>query len=228
MLSTDLGYAATSLSPHRTLGTACCLRVCYAMSGTDIAYGPMRLRASYAMSGTDIESHVVCGTDLAYCAISTRVLRKSPRIILSSYCPRATRLRACYAMSGTDIAYQGLGIHHDPYTEATGLRVWCCAVCGTELAYGATRPENNAAEQVGRRLLCYAYAAMRCAVLSERRGLRDVLTELACTIYGTELAYDDMRCAALSSGIRCAPELQPARAARLPPRSYAMRLRVST
>eukprot|EP00961_Rhodomonas_salina_P089066 1197985-Rhodomonas_salina.3 len=35
------------------LGSAIDLRACYAMSGTDMAYGAI-LRASYAMSGTNV------------------------------------------------------------------------------------------------------------------------------------------------------------------------------
>eukprot|EP00961_Rhodomonas_salina_P053365 715700-Rhodomonas_salina.1 len=34
--------------------TASCLRACYAVSGTDIAYGTSCLRACYVMPGTDI------------------------------------------------------------------------------------------------------------------------------------------------------------------------------
>eukprot|EP00961_Rhodomonas_salina_P092859 1249926-Rhodomonas_salina.1 len=57
------------------------LRACYAISGTDIAYGAVRLRACYAIPGTN----------LAYGAIR-----------LLAY---AFGLRACYAMSSTDLAY---------------------------------------------------------------------------------------------------------------------------
>eukprot|EP00961_Rhodomonas_salina_P014722 197497-Rhodomonas_salina.2 len=63
---------------HRAICTpvnsATRLCVCYAMSGTDIAYGATRLRACYAMSGADLPygairlraCYAMCGTDIAY------------------------------------------------------------------------------------------------------------------------------------------------------------------
>eukprot|EP00961_Rhodomonas_salina_P139218 1873633-Rhodomonas_salina.1 len=69
------------LSPEKTItmhryvvSSATCLRACYAMSGTDIAYGATCLRACYAVSGTDMAHGAVClgacyamsGTDIAY------------------------------------------------------------------------------------------------------------------------------------------------------------------
>eukprot|EP00961_Rhodomonas_salina_P152556 2053247-Rhodomonas_salina.3 len=98
------------------------LRACYAMPGTDLAYGGSSLRARYAISGTGIAygasslqaGCVVCGTGLAF---------------------GGTVLRACYAMSGTvgtEMAYAGTRgsecrgqrpAHLLPCKSATGLRV---------------------------------------------------------------------------------------------------------
>eukprot|EP00961_Rhodomonas_salina_P303678 3941322-Rhodomonas_salina.6 len=83
-----------------TPAASICLRACYAMSGTEIAYGrrstrgaprarlrlvgsAIRLRASYAMSGTDLAAaathlrpcYVMSSTNLAYCAICLRGVR---------------------------------------------------------------------------------------------------------------------------------------------------------
>eukprot|EP00961_Rhodomonas_salina_P210323 2839784-Rhodomonas_salina.2 len=37
-----------------------CLRACYAMSGTDLAYGTVCLRVCYAISGTDLAHAAIC------------------------------------------------------------------------------------------------------------------------------------------------------------------------
>eukprot|EP00961_Rhodomonas_salina_P014396 193116-Rhodomonas_salina.2 len=60
MSGTDLGYGATrELRCRWLVQSAIRLRACYAMSGTEIAYGAIsprdtRLCACYAMSGTEI------------------------------------------------------------------------------------------------------------------------------------------------------------------------------
>eukprot|EP00961_Rhodomonas_salina_P303293 3941181-Rhodomonas_salina.2 len=87
MSSTDVGYAAMRLAMllcknrycHRL---CCCLRVRYAVSGTDITYGvsATRCRVLYVLSGTDT----------AYGATRQRTLttRLGPVSPLSSYaCP---------------------------------------------------------------------------------------------------------------------------------------------
>eukprot|EP00961_Rhodomonas_salina_P303717 3941342-Rhodomonas_salina.2 len=66
------------------------LRVCFAMSGTDVAYGGIALRVCCAMSGTD----------RAYGGITLRACCASPH-----------NLRARYAMSGTGIAYSTVALH---------------------------------------------------------------------------------------------------------------------
>eukprot|EP00961_Rhodomonas_salina_P098892 1330328-Rhodomonas_salina.1 len=76
------------------------LRLCYANSGTDIAY---RLRACYANSGTDVAHRLrACcansGTEVGY------LLRVS---YAKSGADIEYRLRACYANSITDIAIGG-------------------------------------------------------------------------------------------------------------------------
>eukprot|EP00961_Rhodomonas_salina_P218354 2950608-Rhodomonas_salina.1 len=71
------------------------LCISYAMSGTDVAYGPVSLRASDVLSGSDRRSsrprywhsvwcNTMSGTGTAYGAVC---------------------LRSRYAMSGTDMAY---------------------------------------------------------------------------------------------------------------------------
>eukprot|EP00961_Rhodomonas_salina_P273787 3699094-Rhodomonas_salina.1 len=92
---------ATELPHGRRLqlvrySTSIFLRASYALSGTDLAYGPICLRASYALSGTDLAygrmslraSYVRFGSDLAYGRMS---------------------LRVCYALSGTDLVYDATG-----------------------------------------------------------------------------------------------------------------------
>eukprot|EP00961_Rhodomonas_salina_P267808 3618292-Rhodomonas_salina.1 len=46
------GYA--EMDEEHPVCSAICLRACYAMSGTDLAYGAICLRSCYAMSGTDL------------------------------------------------------------------------------------------------------------------------------------------------------------------------------
>eukprot|EP00961_Rhodomonas_salina_P062130 834044-Rhodomonas_salina.1 len=129
MPGTDVAYAAPA-SGVRYCHGACCyalamrypvltqrmvLRACYAMSGTDIAYGattrgvPTRARSIRVWS---VPSPYACAT-------------RCP--ILTSRIVCAIPLRVCYTMSGTDIAH-----------GATCLRV-CYAMSGTDIAYGATR-----------------------------------------------------------------------------------------
>eukprot|EP00961_Rhodomonas_salina_P174870 2358836-Rhodomonas_salina.4 len=67
----------------RRVDSAICLRACYAMSGTEIAYSAICLRACYAMSGTEIADGANClGTDMAYDAAPRSVLQLDTKIRL--------------------------------------------------------------------------------------------------------------------------------------------------
>eukprot|EP00961_Rhodomonas_salina_P105977 1427229-Rhodomonas_salina.2 len=75
MSGTDVGYGATRtygsagksgrsrrILPRRKKRCAICLRACYAMSSTDLAYG-----TAYAATAIWLRAwHAMCGTDLAY------------------------------------------------------------------------------------------------------------------------------------------------------------------
>eukprot|EP00961_Rhodomonas_salina_P271028 3662494-Rhodomonas_salina.2 len=53
----------------RWVNSAICLRVCYAMSGTDLAYGAICLRISYASSALAPSAYVCyarCCTDIEH------------------------------------------------------------------------------------------------------------------------------------------------------------------
>eukprot|EP00961_Rhodomonas_salina_P166364 2241827-Rhodomonas_salina.1 len=63
------------------------------------------------------------GTRIAYGVILLRAAYAMP-----------VSLRAAYAMSGTGIAYGVI-----PLRAAYCAGVWCYAVCGNELGYGAMR-----------------------------------------------------------------------------------------
>eukprot|EP00961_Rhodomonas_salina_P039030 524591-Rhodomonas_salina.2 len=72
------------------------------------------------------------GTELRYAATSTNAL--FPKKDQGGTRP-AIPLRACYAMSGTDLAYGA------PTRVLCDVRycdsVWSCAMCATNLVYGA-------------------------------------------------------------------------------------------
>eukprot|EP00961_Rhodomonas_salina_P272884 3687315-Rhodomonas_salina.1 len=103
-----------------------------------------------------IESHCIClrsrYTVSAY-VLATRclVLRKCT-VLPGSYRRSAfgrehrypIGLRACYAVSGTDLVYAAMRCPVLTWRRVTSssvraTRVWYCAMCGTDLAYGATR-----------------------------------------------------------------------------------------
>eukprot|EP00961_Rhodomonas_salina_P028302 382159-Rhodomonas_salina.1 len=109
------------------------LCVCYAMSGTDVAYGVIGLRTCCVVPGTNAaygatslhRCSAMSGTDVGYGAtaewrpptLSSRSIPKTRQTPLSccalaTRCPEecygvATVLRACYAMSGTDLGDAG-------------------------------------------------------------------------------------------------------------------------
>eukprot|EP00961_Rhodomonas_salina_P303054 3941078-Rhodomonas_salina.6 len=122
------------------------LRACYAMSGTDIAYGAISLRACYAMSGT--------GTFLSAYPFATRrpVLTqrlsayaratRSANLVLTTD-PASISLRGCYAESGTDIAYGATEKEEAVFKAlAKELRyppTEAYAMSGTDIAHGSAR-----------------------------------------------------------------------------------------
>eukprot|EP00961_Rhodomonas_salina_P304364 3941573-Rhodomonas_salina.6 len=121
---------ACTLSPVRlhvvVHYVAICLRACYAMSGTDIGYGAICLRACYGMSGTDI------GYGARY--------QPQPAIyqVAVSY---PTHLLCDFQYR--DRAWYGAIVLR---TLLCDVRVWCYAICGTEIAYGATSASPLAPE----------------------------------------------------------------------------------
>eukprot|EP00961_Rhodomonas_salina_P008926 121965-Rhodomonas_salina.2 len=107
------------------------LRVSYAMSGTDIAYGGLVLCVYYAMSGVCYEN-TMSSSDLDYAATRPESRQRPWRgwSVLGS----GIALRASYAMSGTDLAYDAilsayaLPMRCPVLTEAMLLRCLLCDV----------------------------------------------------------------------------------------------------
>eukprot|EP00961_Rhodomonas_salina_P138930 1869298-Rhodomonas_salina.1 len=153
--------------PSTDLGSiALCAR--YAVSGTDVAYGPTRLRPSrldagiclrarYEVPGTDLVTDLAYGdsiflglryanpgTELVYGATGAMARGLDPRSE-SSQVTAAICLRASYTMSGTVIAYGG-GLYLSTRSlsvvasgEPANLPMHtACSVGGTDLAYRAT------------------------------------------------------------------------------------------
>eukprot|EP00961_Rhodomonas_salina_P199132 2686125-Rhodomonas_salina.2 len=140
-------------------------RLCYAMSGTDLAYGPaVSIPAARTAGGSEVASYPIgrlaCyampGTDLAY--------RTTPSLCAVQY-GHTLSLRACYALSGTDVGCIGGGgkrrgcrgcALQDKVSPAISYRYLlraryamsdtgmatvlrpCYAISGTDLAYRAT------------------------------------------------------------------------------------------
>eukprot|EP00961_Rhodomonas_salina_P074343 998646-Rhodomonas_salina.3 len=61
----------------------------------------------------------------------------SVKFAVSGY--EATCLRACYAVSGTEIPHEAICIRKCYALSSTATPILRYAVCGTDLAYGATR-----------------------------------------------------------------------------------------
>eukprot|EP00961_Rhodomonas_salina_P293358 3933687-Rhodomonas_salina.2 len=156
------------------------LRACYAMYGTDLAYGASSLRACYAMPGTDL-AH---GARLSPYTLSTRspVLRLHMLLpgaavkVLQEQCPvlptRAS-LCPCYGKSDTDLA------RHVTTTRASVLLA--CGTTAREFRYllRATPYVSATACPV---LGYYAALHRQCAMAYPcyHGGV--------CSIYGTDLA----------------------------------------
>eukprot|EP00961_Rhodomonas_salina_P303775 3941360-Rhodomonas_salina.2 len=171
--------SADAMRGSKSAYAAICLRACYAMPGTGLAYAA-RNRVRYAMCGTELayaamRRSVCCyaasGTDIAYASARCILRRREGRsATLSAYaramqCPRM--LLPVYPQEGSSSRHGSLS----PYGNAVrcavltqrmvlslpayaramrcprmllcGMRYWpsvCCyAVCGTGLAYAATR-----------------------------------------------------------------------------------------
>eukprot|EP00961_Rhodomonas_salina_P185024 2498234-Rhodomonas_salina.5 len=109
MSGSDIAHAAT------------CLRACYAMSGTELAYAATsalarRVCGCQASRSAPLPAYRLAtrspksGTDIAYAAICLRAVRYCHSVCC--YLPGTVMgvasyrgLRACYAMSGTEVAY---------------------------------------------------------------------------------------------------------------------------
>eukprot|EP00961_Rhodomonas_salina_P081115 1090819-Rhodomonas_salina.2 len=100
MSGTAVAYAATRypVLPSRILlrNVRYCHSVCCSLPGTAIVYAAVCLRTCYAMSGTDIAYQDRVWT----CCRSLDAVCDGVNSAIS--------LRACYAMSGTDIAYAAI------------------------------------------------------------------------------------------------------------------------
>eukprot|EP00961_Rhodomonas_salina_P171017 2305774-Rhodomonas_salina.7 len=93
---------ACALSLHRRpsgFQVPISLRTCYAMSGTDLAYGAICLRACYAVSGTDVGDGATClracyamsGTDLKRMVLPESFKRSASGQSTMRLCVSATR-----------------------------------------------------------------------------------------------------------------------------------------
>eukprot|EP00961_Rhodomonas_salina_P220172 2976776-Rhodomonas_salina.2 len=156
---TELAYGATHCFVLRQR-----MVLCYAQYRTELAYGA---RGSFVLSSRMVLCYVQYRTELAYCATRSIVLRQ--RMVLGAF--------------GTETAYGARGDEADsrrqtPRALGTTLRAptpcprivscvslerVCYAMCGTELAYGATRFCTE-----------LAYGATRPFLLSEREVLPGV------------------------------------------------------
>eukprot|EP00961_Rhodomonas_salina_P215431 2909804-Rhodomonas_salina.1 len=118
MCGTELAYAATSQSYSPPccdgLGTSypISLRVCYAMSGTGIAYVAMLSCYAYAVRCPVLAWRMVLlYTDSVWCK----------------------------GIKSTELAYCATGYHSRGQPQGYAPTVCCYGVSGTEIAYGAMR-----------------------------------------------------------------------------------------
>eukprot|EP00961_Rhodomonas_salina_P170665 2300831-Rhodomonas_salina.1 len=103
-----------------------CLRVCYAMSGTGIAYGVISLREGCAMSGTDI-AHAA--------ALSCCMVLRDPRSRPYASATKSSHSRYGPLWSyGTAIANGTKGTLQSDSTAMSGRgRAWACGMRGHEM-----------------------------------------------------------------------------------------------
>eukprot|EP00961_Rhodomonas_salina_P034866 469359-Rhodomonas_salina.1 len=108
------------------------------MSGTELAYAATNLRLCYAMSSTDLASALtmcngMCGTDMMYGTMN--VLRDVRKYCLPTRCSVLASRLALEAYADTGYGYPPTGLLRDVrYWQNVccyGLRA-CYAVCGTE------------------------------------------------------------------------------------------------
>eukprot|EP00961_Rhodomonas_salina_P254537 3439565-Rhodomonas_salina.4 len=175
------------------------LRSCYAMSGTELAYGTSGLHARYVMSGTDtayaatrrMRSGRYCSTRCfpvcsAIC-LCTRCYLPTHTRCYAQYWPRCTvlpgeqeveqlreemgrGLRACYVMPGTDIAYGAVSLHA------------CYAMPCTDIAHGVVC--------LG---ACYAMPDYVGEFAEQRSVPTAISLRARYAMSGTELAYGGTR-----------------------------------
>eukprot|EP00961_Rhodomonas_salina_P119445 1607162-Rhodomonas_salina.1 len=173
---------------------------CYAICGTDIDYAATRRNLNeaggggeyesdmgyampYALSGTDVGYHPMvcavlsygmCGTELGYGAIQCAYTpwRGITLPYIPTHSPVLTfRMLLC------------AGWYALPYAWYWAS-VWCYAMCGTELAYGATPYDYWA----------WVWCVQRYWDSGTRESVRCYAT------YGTELANSTTRCVVLAAG----------------------------
>eukprot|EP00961_Rhodomonas_salina_P100833 1356810-Rhodomonas_salina.1 len=136
---------------------AICLRFCYAMSGTDIAYGGMRLRTCYAMSSTDLAYGVTSALGRAgeegegegeggeageEAVVLSEVRRMCSAMSGTEISYDRVSIRRCYAMSVTVIAYGRISVRMCCATSGTNNVLFCISIyacsasSGTDMASG--------------------------------------------------------------------------------------------
>eukprot|EP00961_Rhodomonas_salina_P171013 2305774-Rhodomonas_salina.3 len=170
------GYAPLSayaiLRSVRYLHRVCSamgLRACYAMSGTDLAYG---VTSGVRLSGACEERKRWRGTaPPPICLGTCYAMSVGEKHVLMQPCqvPYPSGLRACYAMSGTDLAYAAICLRACYAVSGTDL-----AMPGTDLAYAvmpqkaAIKPSSTESGPLQAEVWSYAYGATRCPVLTSR------------------------------------------------------------
>eukprot|EP00961_Rhodomonas_salina_P034079 458488-Rhodomonas_salina.7 len=159
MPGTDAAYAALPgeeklrggawEGAHAFTRSAICLRLRYAMSGTDLAYSAICLRLRFAMSGTDMSGTDMSGSDIPSSAIC---------------------LRLRYAVSGIDIPSSGIGLCLR--YAVSGTEIACAAIRAGSGAGGARqRPGCTSYAMPGTDVAYGATSAVRCPILILCMGL---------------------------------------------------------
>eukprot|EP00961_Rhodomonas_salina_P302181 3940745-Rhodomonas_salina.19 len=120
------------------------LRLCYEISGTDVAYVPTRYKIirPFTMPPSSRISSTLYSVSAYTSAMQCPVLRASYHSVQYPY---AILLRACYGKSGTDRAYHAANLlrnfpqHTIPVLTYGMMLCACYGISGTELGYGATQ-----------------------------------------------------------------------------------------
>eukprot|EP00961_Rhodomonas_salina_P061623 827278-Rhodomonas_salina.7 len=138
----SFGYCASAGEKGREAkreGGGVGLHTCYAMSGTDIAYGASSLPAGFELSGTEI-----CGDGLlglwsySFATRCPEIAWERKQEERMRQAQVANCLPACYAMSGTAIAYDSTSCYAMSGTAIAYDSTSSYAMSGNAIAYGAT------------------------------------------------------------------------------------------